>query len=392
MRLAFVIYGDLARISGGFVYDRSLVDALVGLGHLVDVVGLPWVGYGRALARNLPTLIPLRWPRFRTAAASMYDAVIQDELIHPSVFRQSRRLAFGGPTGKTVVALVHNLQSLQPRERLVALKARVERRYLRGVDGVIAVCRQTLSDVRALAGTAGPAMIAYPGRDHVAPAVDEEFVRSRSAEPGPLRVLHVASVVPAKGLYRLIRSMGIALAADPDVGLSLDVVGACPQPGYLRAIERQITRLGLTSHVRLHGQLEGIDLHEIFRRSHVLALPSDREAYALACLEGLGFGLPAIATRAGGLSEMVTHGQEGFLIDPGAPGDPGDFLDVAGAGIATRWADALRRLAGDRSELRRMGCAAIARYQGHATWRQVAVTIQDFLRERVHALPGGTGQ
>jgi glycosyltransferase involved in cell wall biosynthesis len=391
MRLAFVIYGDLAKISGGFIYDRRLVGALVGLGHEVDVIGLPWVGYARALAGNLPAWMSFQSSRqssrHRAKDGPLYDAVIQDELIHPSVFRQDRRLILGGPrASEAVVALVHNLRSQQPRERFVALKGRVERRYLRTVDGVIAVCRRTLSDVAALAGTGRPSMVAYPGRDHVAPEVDRVFVHARSLEPGPLRVLHVASVVPAKGLHRLVRSMAIALAADPAVTLSLDVVGACTQPGYLGAIRRQISELGLDSQVRLHGQLEGAALHDIFRRSHVLALPSDREAYSLACLEGLGFGLPVIATGVGGLSEMITHGQEGFLLDPGDPVDPVDPVDLVDLGAATNWADKLRFLAKDRGALRRMGCAAVARYDGHATWRQVAITIQDFLRERVLSL------
>ena len=48
----------------------------------------------------------------------------------------------------------------------------------------------------------------------------------------------------------------------------------------------------------------------MFRRSQVFALPSDREAYSLACLEALGFGLPVLATSCGGLSEMITDGRK----------------------------------------------------------------------------------
>src|SRR6185369_14261662 len=184
----------------------ALVGALSARGHQIDVVGLPWRGYLRALAGGVAGRAR---PRARRSARSSappsarYDAVIHDELVHRSVLAHARRLA----PGAVALALVHNLTCEQPGQRLRALVAALERRFLAGVDGFVAVCQRTADGVRALAGPALPGLVARPGRDHVAPGVDEALVAERSRAPGPLRVLHAAALVPAKGLDRLLDAL-----------------------------------------------------------------------------------------------------------------------------------------------------------------------------------------
>jgi glycosyltransferase involved in cell wall biosynthesis len=368
MRIAFVVYGSLDEISGGFIYDRALVGALRSLGHEVDVFGLRWHGYFHAVARALVAGHPLRRPAATAPGAAIYDAVIQDELVHPSVFVSNRDTG-GWPRGRALLALVHNLRSRQPGEALARLKARVERRYLGTVDGLICVCAGTLADARALAGNALPAVVIHPGRDHVAPDVDGALVDERSRAPGPLRVLFAAAVRPEKGLHRLLG----ALAQAPGLAFTLDVVGRLAWPRYARAIRRQVRRLGFEAQVRFHGERTGAELGALFRRSHVLALPSDREAYSLSCLEALGFGLPVLAPSAGGMREMVAHERQGFLLDP----------DDAGA-----WARALRALGEDRGALRAMADAALARYGAHSTWREAAGAAAAFIAGQLPATAG----
>ena len=354
MRIAFVIYGGLDQISGGFIYDGSLVSALRTCGHEVDVISLPSEGYFRAVARSLGFG---RSPR--GSGEANYDAVIQDELVHPSVFRANRRRG-GGPRGRSLIALVHNLRSQQPSEALAGFKARVERRYLDSVDGLICVCAGTLADARALGGDRLPAVVIHPGRDHVTPDVDAALIEERSRLPGPLRVLYAAAVRRQKGLHRLLD----ALARIPDRAFTLDVVGRVTSPRYARAIRRQVTALGLEGQVRFHGERTGAELWALFRRSQVLALPSDREAYSLSCLEALGFGLPVLAPSAGGMSEMVRPHREGFLLDP-------HDIDA--------WARALRTLGEDRGALRTISAAALARYRAHSTWREAATAAAAFI-------------
>jgi glycosyltransferase involved in cell wall biosynthesis len=374
LRIAFVITGSLDQVSGGYIYDRALIAALRAAGHHVDVCSLPRTTYAGAVVRSVARA---SWRgvaqrvRGSTPAAVTYDAVLHDELIHPALFLADD----SAPSrGKLLVALVHNLRSDQPAERLAFIKARVERRYLSSVDGVVAVCARTLADARRLTGRSLPGVVVYPGRDHVTPAVDEAFVAARCREPGPLRVLHVAAVRPHKGLARLLAALALSRQGGDNDALDfvVDVVGSLDDRRYERALRDQIARAGLAGRVRFHGQRSGAALQTFFERAQLFALPSDREAYSLACLEALGFGLPIVATSSGGLGEMVTSGTEGLLLDP---------HDTAA------WAQALRRLGADRDALAVMAKAALARYRAHATWGEAAAAVATFIGARLEPRP-----
>ncbi len=101
MRLGFVVYGSLSERSGGFRYDRKLVEGLRARGHDVSVVGLPWDRYAKSLCHNLVADFESRF--------SGFDAVLEDHLCHPSLLRANRALDV------PVVAVVHHLRSSEPR-------------------------------------------------------------------------------------------------------------------------------------------------------------------------------------------------------------------------------------------------------------------------------------
>ena len=86
MRVALVLYGDLDFISGGFLYDRMLVEHLRRQGEAVEIVSLPWRPYAGGLLDNLtPGLM-------RPLTTIRADIIVQDELAHPSLLRFNRRL------------------------------------------------------------------------------------------------------------------------------------------------------------------------------------------------------------------------------------------------------------------------------------------------------------
>ena len=67
-------------------------------------------------------------------------------------------------------------------------------------------------------------------------------------------------------------------------------------------MERHVTFLGKQNHVE-----------RLIPRVHVLLMPSEMESFGLAALEAMACGVPPVATRVGGLPELVTHGVDGFL-------------------------------------------------------------------------------
>jgi glycosyltransferase involved in cell wall biosynthesis len=341
MRIAFVVCGPLASVSGGFLYDRRLIAELRARGAVVDVIELPWWPYERALALNL-------WPW--SFSGRGYDAVIQDELCHPAVLLRNRWL------GGRVFSLVHNLASDQPGTRRPALVRACERGYFRSVAGVIAVCADTLAGVRRCGGATLPAVVARPGRDHVT-VIDAAMIERREVG-GPVRLAFVGQVAAHKGLHRLLP----VLARVPNV--SVEVAGGTADSGYVGRLQADIARAGLAGRVHLHGLLGPQALADLLSRCHAFVMPSDREAYPLGALEAMAAGLPVLLTSAGGTAELLGDSDAGRLL---APDD------------TFAWIKAVGQLEQDRPRLRRMSHAARARYLAHGTWADTARAVLDFV-------------
>jgi glycosyltransferase involved in cell wall biosynthesis len=353
MRIAFLIYGGLDQVTGGTIYDRHLVEGLRALGDTVDVHALPVPRRGRAWLANLSPL---------PAALGRYDVVLEDELVHLSVFGRHR---FIQRAGVPVVSLVHNLTGRQPSTALRPLAAFCERVYLGTLQGMIAVCQSTLADARAGGGASLPAVVAYAGREAITSLPDDPAVAARARAPGPLRVLFVGVVGPHKGLDRLLAALAGALASGVDV--TLDVAGSLTRyPRHVVRIRAAITRLGLGDRVQLHGEIPADALRRLYRERQLLALPSEREAYPLSGVEALAHGLPLLLTNQGGTSELLADSGAGQLLPPS---------DIPG------WAKALASLAHDRERLAAMASAALARHRAHGTWSDTARVVQTFLRQ-----------
>ena len=114
------------------------------------------------------------------------------------------------------------------------------------------------------------------------------------------------------------------------------------------AVEEEIRRLGLGSAVRLLG--ERSDVAELLGTAHVFVLSTRSEGLPLSVLEAMAAGLPVIASRVGGVPELVVHGETGMLVPPGDP----DAL-----------ATAIEQLLEDPLHARRLGEAARARVAKH---------------------------
>jgi glycosyltransferase involved in cell wall biosynthesis len=346
MRVGLVVVGDLDTRTGGYYYDRRLVAGLRAAGDAVDTLELPWASYPRRLARG----VDARTRRRLAAFARGRDVLLQDELAHPTLLA-----ANGALDGTPLVGLVHHLRADEGRPATPLYRA-LERRYCRGLDAVVANSEQTLDSVRALAPDL-PGVVAPPAADRFDP--DPPDVGTRARE-GPLRVVTVGTVVPRKGHRTLVDGL-----AAVDAPWELTVVGdETAAPGYVADLREHVARRGVADRVRFAGALSDADLAETLAGSHVSAMPSRHEGFGIASLEGMAFGLPAVASAAGGARSLVTHGEDGFLVPPG------------GAGAV---ASALGTLATDRERLARMGRAARARFEAHPDWPTVAERARAFL-------------
>ncbi|MFA5111140.1 MAG: glycosyltransferase family 4 protein [Desulfobaccales bacterium] len=353
MHVGLLIYGSLDTISGGFIYDRRLVSYLRRQGDRVEVIALPWRSYGLSLLDNLD-----RGLRRRLDQAP-FDLLLQDELVHPSCFRLNGR----EPRPYPLIAVVHHLRCREHRpawqNRLYRL---VEKRYLTSLDGFICVSRTTQKDVQALMGRERPLVVASPGRDGLPGAVTRDRIRIRALAPEPLQIIFVGNLIPRKELHTLIA----ALTSLPRNDWRLTVAGSPdPDPAYARAIRRQIQGAGLNSRVTLLGALPPGELAARCEASHLLAVPSSYEGFGIVYLEGMHFGLPAIAGTDGAARELVHHGENGYLVPPG------DAVTLA------RY---LKGLLEDREILLRLALSAHHTAAAHPTWDDSAARSRAFLQ------------
>jgi glycosyltransferase involved in cell wall biosynthesis len=355
VRIGLIIYGSLDTLTGGYLYDRMLVEHLRRRGDEVEVISLPWRTYARHLGDNLSLAL---WRRLQRAG---FDALLQDELNHPSLVWLNRRLRTS--VRYPLISIIHLLRSSEPRPAWAQrLYGWVERRYLRSVDGCIYNSQTTRAAVESLLGSIPPGVVAYPGRDHLHAALTPDQIAARAQQPGPLHILFVGNLTPLKGLHTLLQ----AVAHLPRGDWRLTVMGSLTMsPDYVDTVCRQIARDDLDTHITLLGSVPNAVVATHLAQGHVLAVPSFYEAFGIVYLEAMSFGLPIIASTVGAAHELVTHGQEGFLVP---------------AGDADALAHHLRTLSRDRDCLLRMGLAAVRRAQCHPTWAESSGDIRAFIQ------------
>ncbi len=140
------------------------------------------------------------------------------------------------------------------------------------------------------------------------PAEVPEMRQELRAE-GRAIVTHVSNFRPVKRVEDVVRGFAV-LRQHVDAVLAL--VGDGPD---LPLAERLAAQLGVSDHVRVLGKLQ--QLEKVLQVSDLFFLPSLAESFGLAALEAQACGCPVIGYRAGGLPEVVAHGESGLLCPEG---------------------------------------------------------------------------
>lgn len=140
--------------------------------------------------------------------------------------------------------------------------------------------------------------------------------------------LAVARLSPEKGIDVLLRAAVQVLRAVPQFRLQIAGNGPC-----FAQLERQAHDLKLTDAVQFLGEVR--DVAELLARSRLFILPSFSEGISLTLLEAMARGLPVVATRVGGVPEVVVDGETGLLV-------PAHEVNALARGIVSLWNDAER--------------------------------------------------
>lgn len=136
-------------------------------------------------------------------------------------------------------------------------------------------------------------------------------VRSEFGLPSTSKIIGVfAKVTPIKGQDLLLEALPQVLHSHPDVYVLF--VGSI-EGDFARRTQQRAKELGIYRHVVFTGLRA--DVARLMQAVDVVTLPSRSETFGLAVLEAMALGKPVVATRVGGLPELVRDGETGILVD-----------------------------------------------------------------------------
>jgi len=296
MHLALLVPAPFDAVSGGYAYDRRMVEGLRAAGHTVDVVEL--------LGRH-----PLTDDAARAAAESAWralpaDAVpVIDGLGLPAFDALADKLA-----ARFTVGLIHHPTALETgfsEEERAALRS-AERRLMPVLARVIVTSPATGDRLAADFGVAA-------ARIHVVVPGTEDAPRCAGSSDGVCRIVSIGTVVPRKGHDVLLQS----LQRLSDLNWELTIVGSEERDKvHAHGLRALADGLGIAGRVRFAGELVDGALEAEWRKADIFALATHWEGYGMAIAEALKRGLPVAVCKGGAAGDLVPP-EAGVVCEPG---------------------------------------------------------------------------
>jgi glycosyltransferase involved in cell wall biosynthesis len=286
--LHLLVPGPFDAISGGYVYDRRIVEGLRALGESVEVVELPG-------SHPAPDEAATEGARATLNALPAGARILIDGLGLPAFLPLAQELA-----ERRAVALIHHPTALEhgfPDAARTVLKAK-ERALFGAMARIICTSPLTARRLPEEFG-ADPARIGV-----VEPGTEPAPRAAGSGGPG-CAILSVGTLVPRKGHDVLLR----ALARLTDLEWSLTIVGDNRRnPVHAEGLAALAEELGIATRVTFAGELTGAALEALYHRADLFALATKWEGYGMVAAEAMARGLPLAITAGGAIAEVVVPG------------------------------------------------------------------------------------
>jgi len=327
--LVFMIPGDLDTLTGGYGYDRRVIDGLHALGWTVAVQRLDG-------SFPSPTLFAREDVRRRFAALADGTVVLVDGLAFGALAAEAERERYR----LRLVALVHHPLADETGidgATAASLEAS-ERRALATTRVVIVTSRGTADALSRYGVSADRVVVVEPGTDAASLA--------RGSAGGPVQLLCVASLIPRKGHEVLIE----ALARLRQLSWHLTCVGNTDRDRETAdRVRAMLAQYELGDRVTFTGDLRQPELDRQYDHADVFVLPTFHEGYGMVVSEAIARGLPVISCPTGGIAELV-------MPDAGVLVPPGDVEQLAGvlADVIEHSETRLRLAAGARQVRNRL--------------------------------------
>lgn len=267
--------------------------------------------------------------------------------------------------GVPVISTVHSDYRLDYLDRPWAglLFGALNAAALHRMDGLVCVSRAMMDLCRRRGFPPEKLYCIYNGTDPRRPRKETDrlaWFRARgcAVEEGDVVAGIAARLHPVKDLPLLLR--GFALAAAETPRLKLVIAGSGPEE---KALRRLTAELGLEDRVFFPGWVE--DMEGFYASVDINVLTSRSETFPYAITDGARYARPVVATRVGGIPELIRHGETGLLFPPGDAAALGRALAALGRseGLRRRLGEALQARAAERFTLQAMGEAQRAIYR-----------------------------
>jgi len=270
--------------------------------------------------------------------------------------------------GVPLVVTLHSLEPLRPwkADQLgtgYVVSSWAERLAVERADRVIAVSAQMRADILANFGVEPERVVVlHNGVDAQAftrterrEALDRHGVREPYA-------LFVGRISEQKGIFQLLEA-----ARQLPEGVQLVLCASSPDTPEL--LTRLQTAVSGRPQIRwINAMLPVEEVVQIYSRAAVFVCPSIYEPFGIINLEAMACGTPVVASRVGGIPEVVVDGETGWLVEPGDP---------------AALAHALRTALADPQRARRMGEAGRRRVEAHFSWDRIAALTMDVYQQAI---------
>jgi glycosyltransferase involved in cell wall biosynthesis len=147
-------------------------------------------------------------------------------------------------------------------------------------------------------------------------------------------VVCAGNLLAEKGQHLLVEAF--TRIADGAAALQVVLIGRDQSPlqTYRRRLERQVAEQGLGDRIRLLGSVDQDLLAQWYRAADLLVLPTFREGAPNVVREALACGTPVVASRVGGVPELITSEERGLLV---APGDVDALVEAVRTALRRHW-------------------------------------------------------
>ncbi len=286
----------------------------------------PW----RLLDDANPALRTISTDLSMTAAAGGAD-LVHSHTWYANLAGHLASLLYGVPH----VMTTHSLEPLRPwkAEQLgggYELSSWCERTAIEAATAVVAVSDGMRADVLAAYPAVPPQRVRVirNGIDirEYAPDPGTDVLAKYGVDAGRPYVLFVGRVTRQKGLPVLLRA---AAGLDPAAQLVL-CAGQADTPELAAEVDGLVTELtaARSGVVLISGMLAKREVIQLLSHSRVFACPSVYEPLGIVNLEAMACGAAVVASRVGGIPEVVADGDTGLLVPPGDPDALADALNV----------------------------------------------------------------